>query len=176
MLLDSRLRRWIEPPERLVEKLDITSEMTVVDFGCGPGYFTVELAKRAYRVIGVDVQEGMLNRAQRKIQKAGVSNVEFQQSDGKSIQLSDQSVDLIVLFTVFHEVADTKAALKELHRILKAGGRLAIAESIKKSLTGAPQQNPVALQAYVEASDFKLQKMEPYKSYGIFFFTKAPLT
>lgn len=79
-----------------------------------------------------------------------------------------------MLFTVFHEVADTEAALREFHRILKLSGRLTIAESIKKSLTGAPHQNPAALQAHVEAYRFKLQKMEPYKSYGIFFFTKAP--
>jgi ubiquinone/menaquinone biosynthesis C-methylase UbiE len=79
-----------------------------------------------------------------------------------------------VLFTVFHEVADTEAALKEFHRILKPTGRLAIAETIKRSLIGAPHQDPVALQAHVEVADFKLKKMEPYKSYGIFFFTKAP--
>jgi ubiquinone/menaquinone biosynthesis C-methylase UbiE len=57
--------------------------MTVVDFGCGPGYFTVELAKRARKVIAVDVQADMLKKAWRKIERANSKNVEFLQMTAK---------------------------------------------------------------------------------------------
>jgi len=163
----------MEPPKRFVEKLSLTPEMTVVDFGCGPGFFTVELAKHAGRVVGVDLQADMLKKARRKTEKAGVQNVEFLQSDGASLQLPDASVDLIMLYTVFHEIADPDAAIKEFHRILKPSGRLVIVEVIKKHLIpGAPIQNSAELQAKVEADGYKLQTLTPYRLYGIFFFTK----
>jgi 2-polyprenyl-3-methyl-5-hydroxy-6-metoxy-1,4-benzoquinol methylase len=44
--LDNPIRRLLQPPNELIEKLAITSEQTVMDFGCGPGYFTIEMAKK----------------------------------------------------------------------------------------------------------------------------------
>jgi ubiquinone/menaquinone biosynthesis C-methylase UbiE len=50
-----------------------------MDFGCGPGYFAIELAKRAKMVIAVDLSSEMLKIAQNKASKAGVSNIQFLQ-------------------------------------------------------------------------------------------------
>lgn len=172
--LDNPFRRIAEPPQNLVEKLGVTSEMTAVDFGCGPGYFTVELAKRAGKVVAVDLSEKMLQKAKQKVSKAGLGNTTFLQSDGTSIRLSGSFVDLILLVTVFHEIGDKPTVLKEFSRILGAKGRLVIVEVIKKGpFAFAPLQNPQTLQANVEAEGFKLQELQPYKSYGIFFFTKT---
>ena len=88
--------------------------------------------------------------------------------------MSDNSVDLILLVTVFHEVGDSETVLKEFSRILKPNGRLAIVEVIKKgSFAFAPMQNPQVLTAQVEADGFKLQEMKPYKAYGVFLFNKT---
>jgi len=173
-MLDNPFRRLIEPPDQIVGKLMLTSEMTVVDFGCGPGHFILELAKRSRKVVAVDLQAGMLKKAKHKAEKAGVCNVEFLQSNGAAIELPDSSVDLIMLFTVFHEIGDSTTVLKEFSRILKPSGKVAIVEVIKKMYRlAAPLQNPDALQAKVESEGtFKLEKIEPYKSYGIFFFKK----
>lgn len=173
IFLDNPIRRWAQPPSELIEKLAITPTDVAMDFGCGPGFFTVELAKKAQKVIAVDLSLEMLKKAQNKVAKARVKNVEFLQSNGTSIQLADGSVDLIFLVTVFHEVGETKAVLAEFHRILKTSGRLVIVEVIKKGiLPGAPVQNPKVLTQEVEAENFKLQQMLPYKNYGIFFFNK----
>jgi ubiquinone/menaquinone biosynthesis C-methylase UbiE len=172
-MLDNPIRRMLQPPSELIEKLDITPLQTVMDFGCGPGYFTVELAKKAVNVVAVDLSMEMLEKAKRKTAKAHVANVEFLQSNGTKIQLNDTSVDLILLVTVFHEIGDDGAVLGEFSRILKSTGKLAIVEVIKKSIVpGAPIQNPQAIKSTVEASNFKLQEMQPYKNYGVFFFTK----
>ena len=172
-LLDNPIRRWIQPPSELVEKLGITPQQTVVDFGCGPGFFTVELAKKASKVVAVDLSVEMLKIAQRKASKAHVTNVEFLHSNGTYIQLEDGSVDLILLVTVFHEIGDNTSVLKEFSRILKSSGRLVIVEIIKKGIIpGAPVQKPQNVQAEVTAVNFNLQKMEPYRNYGAFFFTK----
>ena len=172
-LLDNPVRRWTQPPSELVEKLGITLGQTVVDFGCGPGYFTVELSRKAGKVVAVDLSAEMLEKAKRKAAKAGANNIQFLQSNGTSIQLEDGSVDLILLVTVFHEISDTNAVLGEFSRILASRGKLVIVEVIKKGVfPGAPVQNPQTLQANVEAANFKLQQTLPYRNYGVFFFTK----
>jgi ubiquinone/menaquinone biosynthesis C-methylase UbiE len=171
--LDNPIRRLIQPPSELIEKLAINPNDVAVDFGCGPGYYTIELAKKAKRVVAVDLSSGMLKKAQNKADKAGVKNIQFLQSNGTNIQLEDSSVDIIFLVTVYHEVGESEAVLKEFNRILKPESKLIIVEVIKKGIfPGAPVQNPEALKAEIEAGNFKLKQMQPYKRYGVFFFTK----
>ena len=173
IFLDNPIRRWIQPPSELIEKLAINPTDAVVDFGCGPGFYTIELAKKAKNVVAVDLSPEMLKKAQNKAAKAGVKNIQFLQSNGTSIQLENGSVDLILLVTVYHEVGENEAVLKEFSRILKPYGKLVVVEVIKKGiLPGAPVQNPEALKAEFEAGNFAVEQMLPYKSYGIFFSTK----
>jgi ubiquinone/menaquinone biosynthesis C-methylase UbiE len=171
--LDNAVRRWLQPPSELIEKFGITSDETIVDFGCGPGFFTLEAAKRAKKVVAVDLSPEMLAKAKKKADKASVKNIEFLQSDGKKVQLEDASVDLIFLVTVFHEVGEPQKVLSEFSRILKPTGKLVIVEVVKKGiLPGAPVQNPEKLKGEVEDGGFTLAKIEPYKDYGVFFFGK----
>jgi ubiquinone/menaquinone biosynthesis C-methylase UbiE len=173
IFLDNPIRRWIQPPSELVEKLAINLNDVVVDFGCGPGYYTIELAKKAKMVIAVDLSPEMLKKVQKKAAKARVENVQFLQSNGKSLQLEDSSVDMILLVTVYHEVGESETVLKEFSRVLKPEGKLIITEVVKKGIfPGAPVQNPEALKSEIEAAHFKLEKMLAYKVYGVFFFTK----
>ena len=85
--------------------------------------YTVELAKKAKRVVAVDLSPEMLKKAQNKAEKAGVKNIQFLQSNGTNIQLEDSSVDMILLVTVYHEVGESEAVLKEFNRILKPEGK-----------------------------------------------------
>ena len=171
--LDNPIRRLIQPPSELIEKLTINPNDVIMDFGCGPGYYTIELAKKAKRVMAVDLSPEMLKKAQNKAEKAGVKNIQFLQSNGTNIQLEDSSVDMILLVTVYHEVGESEAVLKEFNRILKPEGKLIIVEVIKKGIfPGAPVQNPETLKAEIEAGNFKLKQMLPYNRYGIFFSTK----
>ena len=96
-LLDNPIRRWLQPPSELIEKLALTSEQTVMDFGCGPGYYTIELAKRAKNIVAVDLQAQMLKKTQMKAAKSNAQNIRFLQSDGTNIKLNDGSVDIIFL-------------------------------------------------------------------------------
>ena len=171
--LDNPIRRLIQPPSEFIKKIGISPDDVVVDFGCGPGFFTVELARRAKRVVAVDISAEMLKKAKNKASEAGVKNVEFLQSKGTNIQLEDGSVDLILLVTVYHEIGESEAVLKEFKRILKPSGKLAVVEVIKKGiLPGAPVQNPEALKTEFEAGNFEVKQVLPYKNYGIFISTK----
>jgi ubiquinone/menaquinone biosynthesis C-methylase UbiE len=131
-MLYNPIRRFREPPERLVSKLNIASDDVVVDFGCGPGYFLIPLAKVAGRAVGVDVSPRMLEKAARNAKKKGV-NVQLLHSDGIIVGLGDQSVDLILLNHVFHEVEAKPRVMEEFHRILNHSGRLVIVERTRES-------------------------------------------
>lgn len=171
--LDNPIRRWTQPPSELIEKLDINPNDVVVDFGCGPGYYTLELAKKTKGAVAVDLSPEMLKKVQNKAAKAGVKNIQFLRSDGKDLQLEDSSVDMILLVTVYHEIGESEAVLKEFSRVLKPKAKLTIVEIVKNSIfPGAPVQNPETLKREIETGNFKLQKTISYKNYGIFFFAK----
>lgn len=98
-----------------------------MDFGCGPGFFTIPLAKVAAKTVAVDASPRMLEKTARYAEKNNVA-VELLKSDGTEISLADGSVDLILLVHVFHEVEQKPKALKEFLRILQTAGRLVIVE------------------------------------------------
>jgi ubiquinone/menaquinone biosynthesis C-methylase UbiE len=173
-LLNNPISRWLQPPSELLDKLEIKSTDIVMDFGCGPGYYTFEIAKRAKQVIAVDISNEMLKKVQTKATKTNVKNIQFVQSNGKNIQVEDHKVDLVLLITVYHEIHDHEAVLNEFNRILKGEGKLTIVEVVKESrFPGAPIQDSDALKAEIECSSFfKLEKILPYKRYGVLVFTK----
>ena len=128
-LLNNPLRRLLNPPDRLISMLGIKNEHTVVDFGCGPGFYTIPLARIANRAIGIDISSKMLKRTSEYAQREAVI-VELIESDGTKINLEDNCVDLILSVHVYHEIADQELpeVLSEFSRILKLEGRLAVAE------------------------------------------------
>jgi len=126
-LLYNPIRRRLNPPTRLISRLGVGDKDTVIDFGCGPGFYTIPLARIAARTIGIDISAKMLERAGHNSKKDGV-RVELIQSDGISIDLQDESVNLIMMVHVFHEIGDKEKVLREFSRLLKPSGRLAIVE------------------------------------------------
>ena len=173
-MLDNWLRRLLQPPSQLIRKLAISPEDTFVDFGCGPGYYLPEIAKRAKTVIAADISSEMLAKARNKVAKAKANNVQFLKTDGKTVGVPDASVNKIMLVTVYHEIGENEKVLQEFQRILKPDGKLLIVEIIRKSrIAAGPVQNPTTLQAEIESGGFHLEQMMPYKMFGIFFFTKT---
>jgi len=131
-LLYNPIRRRFNPPTHLLSRLKVGGDDVVVDFGCGPGFYTIPLARIAARTIGVDVSAGMLQRADKNCEKNSV-RVELIQSDGRSIDLEEESIDLILMVHVFHEIGHKEEVLGEFSRILNTSGRLAIVERTRAS-------------------------------------------
>ncbi|MDA0932408.1 MAG: metalloregulator ArsR/SmtB family transcription factor [Planctomycetota bacterium] len=98
---------------------------TVADLGCGAGFLTAYLAGRFQRVIAVDHAERMLAAARRRVDAA---NVEFRQGEVERLPLEAGEVDAAFANLVWHHVADMDGAARELHRILKPGGRAVITD------------------------------------------------
>jgi ubiquinone/menaquinone biosynthesis C-methylase UbiE len=117
----------------IIEHLDLQPGMTVLDIGCGPGRLTIPAARRVGpqgQVVAIDIQPGMLRRAQDKAKAASLNNIRFQEAGVGEGKLQPGQADRALLVTVLGEIPDRPAALKEIFDALKPGGILSITEII----------------------------------------------
>jgi ubiquinone/menaquinone biosynthesis C-methylase UbiE len=178
--LNNRIRTFLSPPEELVSKLDVGGGDVVVDFGCGPGFFTIPLAKAAGKVIGIDVSPRMLERASSYARRNKLT-AEFVRSDGTDIRLGHDSADMILLNHVFHEVDDRRNVLSEFLRIMKPYGRLAIVErtrgrSILSGRLGPPIVNEAEVIKELELAGFRFVRTIPHGKDSIIIARKMTST
>lgn len=128
--LDTRKRRWLQNPGRIL-KPHIKEGMTVLDVGCGPGFFTIEMARltgKSGRVIAVDLQEGMLQIVRDKIKGSEFEErITLHKCEENRIGVSE-NVDFVLLFYVVHEVPDKERLFIELETILKQNGQILMVE------------------------------------------------
>ncbi len=133
VVLDSRLRRWVQPPAQVVAWAKIQPGMHVLELGPGPGTFTLEIAGRVGdggRVTAVDISPAMIARLEAKIEQAGAPNVTARVASAYELPLPDASADRAFMITVLGEIPDRDRALAEIGRVLKPDGLLAVGEFI----------------------------------------------
>lgn len=124
--LDTRFRRWIQSPNRILKPY-VEEGMHILDLGCGPGVYTLELAKMVGEkgvVVAADIQEGMLQIVQNKVLGTPLEKIiELHKTSQNSLNLSIKA-DFILAFYVLHEIPDKETLYKELYSLLKPGGKL----------------------------------------------------
>lgn len=117
-------RRWAR---RLVEHAEVTPGCRVLDAGCGTGIVARTAASRVgprSRAVGVDINDGMLAEARRQDTDGAVT---WETGSLEALPFDDRAFDVVLSQQVLQFVPDRTAALKELHRVLAPGGRLALA-------------------------------------------------
>lgn len=128
--LDNRFRRWFQNPSKILAPY-LRVGMTMLDLGCGPGFFSVEAAVmvgETGRVIAADLQEGMLKRLEKKISDTELADrISLHKCSEDRIGL-DETVDLVLAFYVVHEIPDRAGLFEELASLLSPGGRILIVE------------------------------------------------
>jgi ubiquinone/menaquinone biosynthesis C-methylase UbiE len=129
-ILDVGLRKLFQNPRKIVAPY-LEEGMTAFDLGCGPGFFTIEMAKivgPSGEVVAVDLQDGMLEIVKKKIENTDLQNIiELHKCQSDKIGLT-QAADFILIFYMLHEVPDQLAFLKEVHDLLKPNGKVLIVE------------------------------------------------
>ena len=128
--LDSKIRRWLHNPQRILAPF-VKEGMTVLDVGCGPGFFSVELAKlvgRTGKVISVDLQQGMLDRLRNKIRGTELQErITLVQCDTDGLHVPAK-FDFGLAFYMVHEVPGKEPFFKELKTLLKETGQILMVE------------------------------------------------
>jgi ArsR family transcriptional regulator len=107
----------------------LPSDWVVADLACGAGDVAVRLAPRVSRVVGVDRSPEMLATARRRARS--LDNVEFHQADLERLPLADASCDAALLLLALSHVDDTTAALAEMARIVRFGGRVVVVDLLR---------------------------------------------
>lgn len=132
-LLASPVRRLWQDPAGILRPF-VREGMTVVEPGCGMGFFTIELARlvgSSGRVIALDLQPRMLSGLARRTRRAGLAD----RIDARLVQPASLGVDnlagaadFVLAFAVVHELPDAPRFFAEMHATLKPGGRMLVAE------------------------------------------------
>ena len=108
-------------PRHILEEAGIKPGFHVLDYGCGPGSFTLaadEIVTESGTVYAVDIHPLAIQRVQAKAAKKGLTNVKTILSHCKT-GLKDKTIDVVLLYDIFHMLQDPDGVLQELHRVLK---------------------------------------------------------
>jgi len=111
---------WARALGHLLPPLD------VADIGCGEGYLTLETARWARTVVGVDRSDEVLERAKALGLRRRADNVEWKKGDLSRLPLRDESVDVAMLSQALHHASDPERAIDETARVLRPGGRVLV--------------------------------------------------
>lgn len=132
-------------PGKIVMEFDIQEGMSVADFGCGTGYFTILLGQKVGKdgkVYALDVQEPPLDSVRAKAKAAGLENIETVRANLEVLggsRLPDNSQDIVLLANILFQSTKKAEIINEAARVLKAGGRLIVIDW-KRNAGGLPAQ------------------------------------
>jgi SAM-dependent methyltransferase len=156
-------RFWVEAPhpfitrDRLREILEAKPGERILEVGPGTGYYTLDVAEWVGpegQIEILDVQQEMLDHTMRRAGERGLSNIRPSLADATEMPYEDASFDAAHLTTVLGEIPDQDAAVRELARVLKPGGRLVGGE-----LMGDPHYVSIgSWQARAEAAGLSLDR------------------
>jgi len=128
--LDSKFRRWLQNPYKILAPY-VKEGMKVIDIGCGPGFFSIEMAKivgQKGKVIAADLQEGMLWKIQDKINGTELEKIiQLHKTDKDRINVNEK-VDFALAFYMVHEVPNKESLFIEIKNLLVEKGKLLVVE------------------------------------------------
>lgn len=130
MSVGYKFRDFFLPRKNILEEVGIKPGFQVLDYGCGPGSYTIaaaELVGESGKVYALDIHPLAIQRVQDIASKKRLTNVETILSDCQT-GLPDNTLDAVLLYDAFHHLIDPDVVLKELHRVLKPDGILSFSD------------------------------------------------
>lgn len=124
MTLALKVRDIFKAPEKVLKEANIQAGDTVLDFGCGPGSYSLAAAKlvgEEGQVYSLDIHPMAIKSVKRRALRQGLKNIRPVFSDNDA-GFPDKSMDVILVYDVFHELDEPEKYLAEMHRMLKDDG------------------------------------------------------
>jgi len=123
-------REFLLSQKKMVKRLELKKNYTVLEIGPGPGYYSPAVAKAIPegKLTLMDIQIEMLDMAKKRINEKGLKNVEYIQGDACLLPCESESFDVVFLVSVLGEIPDQKKCLQEIKRVLKPDGLLSVTE------------------------------------------------
>lgn len=137
----------LENPERLAElnpketlaRIGIDEQAVICDIGAGSGIFTIPAARiTANTVFALEINDEFLEIIKRKADDENLPNIITMKVTGDHYDIQADTVDVVILVTVLHEIEDKKAMLSEFKRIMKSRAKLAVVEFHKRQTPMGP--------------------------------------
>ena len=184
--------QWLERPSRVDEEMpfavidymDLKPGMTVVDLGCGSGYYARKIAPKvppAGRALGVDIQPEMLDLMPQLCAQEGVENVVPVLGDEKDPKLPQGGVDWIIMADVYHEFQYPEEMLAKMLASLKPDGKVCLLEYRAEKFRQASHIKPEHRMSVVDvlkewnAGGFELIDLQQFlPSQHMFIFQRRP--
>ena len=158
---------------RLAAILEPRAGERLLEIGPGPGHFAFAMAERVGTrgtVAALDLQQEMLDALGAGARRRGLDNVELRQGDATALPYEDSSFDGAVLVTVLGEIPDQDAALLELRRVLRPGGRVVFGETVLD-----PHLVPLgSLKRRAEAAGLRFERTAGLPPFGFYARFAAP--
>lgn len=104
---------------------DLPKGSKVLDVGCGSGIYSMRLAEMGYEVVGIDISQEMLKKAEEKVEEKGL-DITFLVMDVDDLKFENDTFDGIFSMTAFEFFQDDKKAMDEMFRVLKKSGQIMI--------------------------------------------------
>jgi len=171
-----------EEAERLaalaVEDLPAAARSTALDLACGPGTFTRAFAARVGFLCALDLTPAMLEQARQAAARAQLRNIAFACADANALPLADAAVALAVCGYAFHHFLEPGRPVRELARVLRPGGRVAVADLVVPEGADAELNNRIErardsshartltaaeLAALLEAGGFRIRAVQTHE-------------
>jgi ubiquinone/menaquinone biosynthesis C-methylase UbiE len=130
MSLGFKIRDLVRPRSLVLKEAAIRPGAKVLDYGCGPGGYTVPLARSvgpAGHVYALDLNPAAIRVTERLATRRKIDNLTTILSD-RNTGLPDASVDVVLLYDTFHHLSKPEQVLRELHRVLKKDGLLSFSD------------------------------------------------
>jgi len=125
-----KFRDFLFPRKNILKEVKIEPGFCVLDYGCGPGSYSVvaaELVGEEGKVYALDIQPLAVESVQKVASKKGLTNIKTILS-GQKTGMEDNSVDIVLLYDVLHELEEPNVVLNEINRVLKPEGILSISD------------------------------------------------
>ncbi len=132
-VLDLPMRRWHAGPEKILAAFGLEAGERILEIGPGTGYYAIDAARIVARegaFFGLDIQLPMLLELRRRNAQAGGTPMHLVQASADRLPIRAGSLDRVYLTAVLGEIPDRPAALREVRRVLRPGGRLSVSEQL----------------------------------------------